>query len=311
MIMGGGFYLTDRASVRREKYYAHAEQRDIFSESMDPLMTPYNKVRECCENAEHPETFPIIIGLDVTGSMGHVPTHLIKHDFVEVMKKILEEGIECPQVCFVAYGDHKCDKAPRQIGQFEASDELMEKWLKSTWLEGRGGGNGGESTSLVYYFAARHTSCDAITKRGKKGLLITVGDEPNHKNYPRESLSEIFGDGLESDLTAAEILDEARKGWEVYHINISDYSGSRSATQNCWKELLGDHLINVDSNDDANISNVIAALAIKSYKEQNGGHSQQVNTSQSDDGSSQENTPQSDAKAETKHDEVKTHRRRL
>lgn len=232
--------------------------------------------------------------------MGHVPTHLIKYDFVDVMKKILEEGIECPQVCFVAYGDHKCDEAPLQIGQFEASDELMEKWLKSTWLEGHGGGNGGESTTLVYYFAARHTSCDAITKRGKKGLLITVGDEPNHKNYPKESLSEIFGDGLESDLTAGEIIDEARKGWDIYHINICDYSGSRSATQNCWKELLSDHLINVESNDDSKISNVIAALAIKSYREQNGA-------------SPQDNPPRSDedAEAETKHDEVRTHRRHL
>lgn len=296
--MGGGFYSHDRASVRREKYYAKAETREIFSQSMNPLMDPHKKVRECCENAEHPETFPIILGLDVTGSMGHVPAHLIKEDFVEVMKKILDEGIECPQVCFVAYGDHECDDAPLQIGQFEASDELMEKWLTSTWLEGGGGGNGGESTSLVHYFAARHTSCDAITKRGKKGLLVTVGDEPNLTTYPKKTLSKIFGDGLQSNLTAAEILDEARKEWDIYHINILDYSGRRSVVQNSWKELLGDHFINVESNDDANVSNVIAALAIKSYREQNGG-------------SPQDNAPHSDANAETKHDEVKTHRRHL
>jgi hypothetical protein len=295
--MGSGSYSPDKASVRRQKYYANADAREIFSRSMDPLMNPYNQIRECCENAEHPETFPIILGLDVTGSMGHVPAHLIKCDFIELMTKILEEGIKCPQVCFVAYGDHKCDQAPLQIGQFEASDELMEKWLTSTWLEGRGGGNGGESTSLVHYFAARHTSCDAITKRGKKGLLITVGDEPNHMDYPAKSLYKIFGDGLESNLTAAEILDEAREGWDVYHINICDYSGSRRVVQNSWREILGDHLINVESNDDANVSNVIAALAIKSYKEQDGGDS------------SQDNTPQTDANAETRDDEVRTRRR--
>jgi hypothetical protein len=217
------------------------------------------------------------------------------------MKKILDEGIECPQVCFVAYGDHEWDDAPLQIGQFEASDELMEKWLTSTWLEGGGGGNGGESTSLVHYFAARHTSCDAITKRGKKGLLVTVGDEPNLTTYPKKTLSKIFGDGLQSNLTAAEILDEARKEWDIYHINILDYSGRRSVVQNSWKELLGDHFINVESNDDANVSNVIAALAIKSYREQNGGSPQ--------DNAPQDNAPQTNANAETKHDEVETHRR--
>lgn len=294
--MGGGFYSPDSASLRREGYYEHADVREIFSQNMDSLMDPHKQVRECCENAEHPETFPIILGLDVTGSMGYIPARLIKYDFVKVMKKILEEGIECPQVCFVAYGDHECDKAPLQIGQFEASDELMEKWLTSTWLEGGGGGNGGESTSLVHYFAARHTSCDAITKRGKKGLLITVGDEPNLKIYPRKSLSKIFGDGLQSDLTAAEILDETRKDWDVYHINILDYRGKRSDVQDSWKQLLGDHLINVESNDDANVSNVIAVLAIESYREQNGG-------------SPRNNAPQSDANGEKRNDGIKPRRR--
>ena len=297
--MGGGFYSDKKASVRRKEYYAKADPKEIFSRSMKSLMSPYNQVRECCENAEHPATFPIILGLDVTGSMGHIPVRLIQNDFVEVMKKILEEGIECPQVCFVAYGDHECDDAPLQIGQFEASDELMEKWLTSTWLEGGGGSNPGESTSLVHYFAARHTSCDAITKRGKKGLLITVGDEPNLMSYPAKSLKKIFGDGLQSNMTDAEILDEARKGWDVYHINILDYRGMRSDVQDYWKQLLGDHFINVESGNNNNVSNVIAVLAIKSYREQNGGDSPQ------------DNTPQTDASAETKHDEVKTHRRHL
>lgn len=315
--MGSGSYSPDRASVRREAYYVHKDVRKIFSRSMNSLMDPHNQVRECCENAEHPETFPIILGLDVTGSMGYIPAHLIKYDFVEVMKKILEEGIECPQVCFVAYGDHECDRAPLQIGQFEASDELMENWLKSTWIESGGGPNEGESTSLVHYFASRHTSCDAITKRGKKGILITIGDEPTLKTYPAKStphakgLSEIFGDSLQSNLTATEILEETKKSWDVYHINILDHSGQRIVTQKSWKELLGDHLINVESNDNTKVSNVITALVVKSYKEQNSGSSQQDNTPQSDDGSSREDTSQSDAEPETKHDEVKTHRRHL
>jgi hypothetical protein len=102
---------------------------------------------------------------------------------------------------------------------------------------------------------------------------------------------------LESNLTAGEILDEARKEWDVYHINIRDYRGRASDVQKSWRELLGDHFINVESNDDTNVSDVITALAIKSYKEQDGGNS------------SQDNTPQTDANAETREDEVKTRRR--
>ncbi|MBQ5404674.1 MAG: hypothetical protein IIU11_09980 [Bacteroidales bacterium] len=266
--MGAGRYSYDTAMMRSASY-AKVSREEIFSKrTMDSQMNPKNVVRECCENDEHPDTLPIIIGLDVTGSMGHVPEALIKKDFPEVMKKILDEGVPCPQLCFTAYGDHECDDFPLQVGQFEASDELMEKWLTSIYLEGGGGGNGGESTSLVYYFAACHTSCDAISKRGKKGLVITIGDEPNLPDYPKSALKEIFG-GAEKDLTSAEIISMATKDWEVYHINILDYAGKMKITSNCWKELLGDHFISVEANSDTNISNMIAQIAVEHYKKQN------------------------------------------
>jgi len=268
--MGAGRYSYDTAMMRSASY-AKVSREEIFSKrTMDSKMNPKNVVRECCETDEHPDTLPIIIGLDVTGSMGHVPEALIKKDFPEVMKKILDEGIPCPQLCFTAYGDHECDDFPLQVGQFEASDELMEKWLTSIYLEGGGGGNEGESTSLVYYFAACHTSCDAINKRGKKGLVITIGDEPNLPDYPKTALKEIFG-GAEKDLTSAEIISMAMKDWEIYHINILDYAGKMKNTSRCWKELLADHFISVEANSDTNISNMIAQIAVEHYKKQNVG----------------------------------------
>lgn len=246
--------------------YEETEVSQIFvNKAMVKSMDPRGVIRECCENAEHPEVLPIIIGLDVTGSMGHIPANLIKNDFPDVMKKILDEGIPCPQLCFTAYGDHECDKAPLQVGQFEASDELMEKWLTSIYLEGGGGGNEGESTSLVHYFAAYHTACDSILKRGSRGLLITIGDEPNLRFYPKTALSGVFG-GAQVDMTAEEIIAEASKCWEIYHINILDYSGRLKGTKDCWKKLLGDHYVEVDANSDTHVSNVISYLAIEHYK---------------------------------------------
>ena len=267
--MGAGIYSYATAKLRKTTVYEKASRQEIFSNrTMDSKMNPFGVTRECCENDEHPDTMPIIIGLDVTGSMGHVPESLIKNDLPEVMKKIIDEGVPCPQLCFTAYGDHECDDFPFQVGQFEASDELIEKWLTSTYLEGGGGGNNGESTSLVYYFAARHTSCDAINKRGKKGLLITIGDEPNLPNYPKEAINKIFG-GAEKDLTSEEIIKEAQANWEIYHINILDWAGRMASVKNCWEKLLGDHFISVEANSDTNISNMIAQLAVEHFKKQN------------------------------------------
>lgn len=261
--MGGGSYSYSTAT-NRTKSYATMDSMQIFSRSMDPQMKIKDKIRECCETEEHPNTLPIIIGLDVTGSMGRIPAHLIKSDFPEIMKKILDEGIEHPEVCFVAFGDHKTDYAPLQVGQFEASDELMEKWLKMIWLEGHGGGNGGESASLVHHFAAFHTNCDAIKKRGQKGILITISDEPTHPDYARTKLNEIFG-GIECDLTAGEMLDKAKEHWDVYHINFLDSRGSCNDVPRCWKELLGDHYIEVPA-DDTNVSVMIADIVCKAVK---------------------------------------------
>ena len=263
--MGGGSYSYSTA-INRTKLYSIMDSHEIFSRDMDQQMSIKDKIRECCENEEHPNTLPIIIGLDVTGSMGHIPLHLIQHDFPEIMKKILEEGIEHPEVCFVAFGDHKTDFAPIQVGQFEASDELMEKWLKMIWIEGHGGGNGGESASLVHHFAAYHTNCDAINKRGKKGILITISDEPTHLDYAKRKMSELFGAGIECDLTAGEMLDEARKNWDVYHINLLDSRGRRPDVKGCWEELLGDHFMSVEANDDTNVSDLIAEIVCKAAK---------------------------------------------
>ncbi len=77
-------------------------------------------------------------------------------------------------------------------------------------------------------------------------------------------MNKIFG-GVERELTSAEIIDEARKNWVIYHINILDWVGSTAPVKKCWNELLGDHFISVEGNTDANISNMIARLAIEHY----------------------------------------------
>ena len=53
--------------------------QDMFkSRELDPALDPKNVVRECCDTEEHPNTIPVILALDVTGSMGQAAVDVAK-----------------------------------------------------------------------------------------------------------------------------------------------------------------------------------------------------------------------------------------
>lgn len=262
--MGGGCYSYMK-DYSRKMVNASMSREEVFTQSkMNSEMSIVGKVRECRDSEEHPEALPIIIALDVTGSMGKVPHSLITGGFPEIMKKIMDEGVAHPQVCFVGIGDQYSDKAPIQVGQFESSDDLLDKWLKTIWLEGMGGGNGGESYQLAWWFAANHTDTDHFKKRGKKGILITIGDEPVHKSVVNSEFKRLFGNGDVSTMTSDKILKLAEMKWDVYHINLMDYSGMNSRTRECWRGYLGDHVINTEDSEGNDIPEIISGIILKS-----------------------------------------------
>lgn len=264
--MGGGSYSYNTSVARASNVYQSMDRSEVFtSTSLNPQMDIKNKIRECVDSEEHPNAFPIIIGLDVTGSMGRIPYELITNSLPQIMKKIMDEGVKDPQVCFLGIGDSRCDNAPLQVGQFESSDELMEKWLKLVYLEGHGGGNGGEDYGLAWYFAARCTSVDSFKKHGRKGVVITIGDEPIHMTISRNAIKELFG-SAEANVNVVDLLNEARSEWDIYHINVPDYSGRKALTKNCWNELLQDKVLHIEADTKEAIADGIVGAILNSYK---------------------------------------------
>ena len=265
--MGGGSYSYNTSVARASNVYQSMDRSEVFtSTSLNPQMDIKNKIRECVDSEEHPNAFPIIIGLDVTGSMGRIPYELITNSLPQIMKKIMDEGVKDPQVCFLGIGDSRCDNAPLQVGQFESSDELMEKWLKLVYLEGHGGGNGGEDYGLAWYFASRCTSVDSFKKHGRKGVVITIGDEPVHMTISRNAIKELFG-SAEANVNVIDILNEARSEWDIYHINVPDYSGRKALTKSCWNELLQDKVLHIEADTKEAIADGIVSAILNSYKD--------------------------------------------
>lgn len=267
--MGCGIYSSTAREMRAvENGYYSKSSREIFTErSLNSEMSPYGlDVRESRDSAEHPDSFPIIIALDVTGSMGSIPTYLVKKGLPAIMDKIINAGIKDPQVLFLGIGDHECDSTPLQVGQFESSDDLLDHWLTKVYIEGGGGGNDGESYLLAWDIAAKHTSTDAWDKRKKKGLCVTIGDEKTLKSVPLSDMRKLYGPehAGQAAADADTLFETASEKWECFHINLtSTYSGKRDSVQSFWKQLCGDHCVIVD--DKEKVADVIADLAIKTY----------------------------------------------
>ena len=265
--MGGGSYDPIASRSRSTTYYQTMSREEVFKQrKIDPEMDPKKiTVRESRDSEEHPESFPIIIALDETGSMGHIPELIIKNVLPDIMESILNAGVKDPQVMFMGIGD--CcfmEQAPLQVGQFESSDELMEKWLTKVYLEGKGGGNRHESYPLAWYFADHHIVTDAWEKRQQKGVLITIGDESCQKILLKEQLSKYLNDNVEEDIVSSKLLESVRERWNVFHIHCN--GGSYRASQTNWEKLLGTGLVVSMADDGSDIKDIIPKLILGCYR---------------------------------------------
>lgn len=268
--MGHGGYSTSNRTLRSTSLgYNTKSASEIFQQrKISTKMDPEGVVeRESRDSVEHPNSVPVIVALDVTGSMGSVPHYLVKEGLPHMVEEIINNGIPDPQVLFLGIGDHECDGAPLQVGQFESSDELMDKWLTDLYVEGGGGGNGGESYHLAWYFAMKHTISDHNEKRGKKGLLFTIGDEPVLKSLPKTAQRSIMGVGEFQDYSAAELLEKAQEKYEVYHLHINQgYNGKSDRVKNGWRELMGDNVVFVEGKE--MVAATIAQITAEVVKDQ-------------------------------------------
>lgn len=266
--MGAGSYsMHSRMTRSKDLGYMSKSREEIFTQrkiknEMDPSGV---QLRESRDSDEHPNSVPIILALDVTGSMGNIPHQLVKEGLPTIMSSIIQNGIRDPQLLFLGIGDHETDRAPLQVGQFESNDELLDKWLTDVYLEGGGGANGGESYLLAWYFAGLFTQHDAMKKRNEKGFLFTIGDEPNLSSFPKNEMENLMGPGNHETLSAEDLLVKASKLYNVYHLHIKEtYAGSMNSTIIEWKQKLGDHLIEVDSHEE--IPSVIARIVSENSK---------------------------------------------
>ncbi len=239
---------SDTAFRNLARSRASSSAGEIFSKqhAVDPLMSPYRiQVREARDSEHHPQSLPVIVAFDVTGSMGHIPAQFAKESLGLLMSQLLESGwARDPQLLFGAVGDAVTDRAPLQVGQFESGLE-MDMWLTRIWLES-GGGDIPESYLLAHWFAAYHTATDAWEKRGKKGYLFTIGDAPN-KPFSSSHLRRVFGYAPTAPIDDVSVIAAAKEKWNTFHVLVSNTGKLPAASVvEPWEALLGPGLLVLD-----------------------------------------------------------------
>lgn len=238
----------------------YTTQEMFKARHLDKALNPYNVIRECCDSEEHPETIPVILALDVTGSMGKSSVEVAKK--LNVVMTDLYKKVKDVEFMIMAIGDLEYDCYPIQASQFESDIRIAEQ-LDKVYFEGGGGGNAYESYTAAWYFGARHTKLDCWN-RGKKGLIITIGDELINPYLLKNELENTTGDSLQDDIGTKSLLEEVLPKYELYHLNVKDtYAGSDQHNVESFAEFIGvDHVRNVSVNNIAeNIVDIVSKHA--------------------------------------------------
>lgn len=285
--MGGGYWDVHDYSTRMGA--KKAAGKDIFDydatarrtgdyrvhETLDPkkLNAAGKNVREAFDSDEHPDSLPIAVFFDVTGSMGGIP-RVLQQKLPQLHGMLQRKGyVEHPQILFGGIGDAYCDRAPLQIGQFE-SDNRGDEQLENMLLEGGGGGGNHESYELAMYYMARHADLDSLNKRGKRGYMFIIGDERVYSKVDRIPVDRLIGDNLQESINTADIVAELKEKFDVYFIFAAQGSYRPEDTifdggavdryysregVSYWRDLLGQNAIILE---DANLVCETIALTL-------------------------------------------------
>lgn len=221
---------------------AKLDTKQVFkTDVLDPALNPYKAVRECCDCEQFPETVPVILALDVTGSMGDA-AKACAAKLNDIMKNLYKrvDGVE---FMMMGIGDLAFDRAPIQATQFESDERILDQTTK-IFFEAGGGTNPFESYTAAWYFALNNTKLDCH-KRGKKGIIITLGDEALNPYLPGNELSFILGTPTQNVDTKA-LYNEVIKKFDVYHIVITDspsFRYTKDSIKESWGKVLGQRCV--------------------------------------------------------------------
>ncbi|NHI92417.1 MAG: hypothetical protein EAX96_07925 [Candidatus Lokiarchaeota archaeon] len=188
--------------------------------------------------------FPIIVVVDVTGSMREFPGIIFEKLCIlynETLFFLPNELKESLEICFAAVGDAYSDYAPLQITDFAEDAELDEN-INSIFCEGGGGGQRRETYELAAYYFLNHCDMPNALKIPKP-LLIFVGDEGFYSKINRQHIKDLIGDEKKTDLIAKNVFAKLIQKFNTYILRLSYGEPGNDVDKQIhknWEAVLGE-----------------------------------------------------------------------
>lgn len=265
--MGYGSYTAgDWARLRSSRGLDSASNANqIFTSSsiQDKYNSRFINIRESFDSEDSPNSTPIMLGFDVTGSMGYLAQEIATNSLNETIMQILtKKPVSDPHMMCIAITN---PDDPIQATQYEADIRVVEQLLDFKL----GGWNSYGYDNLLWYFAAKHTKIDSYEKRGKKGIIIGIGDEvagAGKNVLTQAGIKKCFDDDVESDISFKKALEMASEKYEVVHIVVGEKyrmdgnSSSGRESYSGWCEALPGRVARVEDVHIDCLAEVIVAI---------------------------------------------------
>ena len=188
---------------------------------------------------------PLVIGIDVTGSMGEWPkTIFSKLPYLEhEAKDYLGDETE---ISFFAVGDAHSDQYPLQVRPFDKGTHLKSR-LEELIIEGNGGGQKKESYELPALYYARNVDLPKVIRNP---VYIFIGDEGFYDIANKDQAEQWARVKLEQSMQTADVFKELQESYSVYLVRKPyELTGSDSMSSidqiisRQWESVLGaDHI---------------------------------------------------------------------
>jgi hypothetical protein len=190
---------------------------------------PLKKITDPRKHIRSSSANPLLIAVDVTGSMGHWPFEIF--DRLPLLYNTLSQYRPDLEVSFLTVGDAGCDSYPLQVTAF-ASGYALEQQLGAIYGEG-GGGDEPESYGLLAHYINTHVE----TPNAKRPFLIVFGDATMHPEVPARQIHAIMGDNVQS----RDSIDEWKavtRNWNTWFLRRP--GGSRGdVVDKQWSKAVG------------------------------------------------------------------------